>query len=644
MDVDQENTPHESKHILDTCTDQGNWTFGSEEPKVSAMLRASFADASHAGRNLDANGQPIILTQGGVLCREKDVDIDTATPYGAYTYKDMNSLHGDGLAYERQEIDSSPNVLESRGVSVSKGVNENVGVSKDREWSEHDKFYAQGGAIADSTLGLLSLQHGTKSSLAHIKTRHIHISQSRRHMHTAAVYLRQTLDRGVHTGPTQTLYGGAHIRTLHRHVQAQSKGQSQPKTEAKPEPDTAATNSGSSIFSRLTAKIWPTGSCDESLVLYPAQPELDTKHGPSTTPGSGPQSTTNNTSGSRSSPNSAPKPTAGTTGTVSEATARVALQNRNRDASAFPSTTHTVSVWYPHGDETPTLLQVSLQDTAYLFHLAHFKSIPQALNELCLTPNILKAGHGVAADALKLYKSYGIQTCGLVEICNINQHVNVKNAYGLANAAFASTNLVLLKSKKVTMSNWEKADLSERQVYYAAQDAWIGARILDHQYRVFGEPLGLSLYQFVVKYKGLSGPSYRDVAPLGMNHFKGIDLTKCAFHPMVFKIPRTPHALQLKIVTSDHSDTATPPLGRPSYSARSDGRGAPKPRPTPVSTHRVTRKPKAKIKQSSKDWDKYTGEIVTTVNQNDPLTQEYHCLAEVKVGDDTHQALLSARI
>eukprot|EP01134_Creolimax_fragrantissima_P005913 CFRG5913T1 len=272
---------------------------------------------------------------------------------------------------------------------------------------------------------------------------------------------------------------------------------------------------------------------------------------------------------------------------------------RRQSNDNLPSTTHTLSVvrsyttehaeqvischimpklphvigfdieWVPSGNPnpTPSLLQISVQDTVFLFHIAYFKSIPPALKKLLWNPLILKAGHGISADAFKLYHSYGLRTCGMVEICNIGKNLSVPKSFGLAKVALATSNLVLKKSKRVTMSNWGIAALTPKQVHYAAQDAWIGAVVLDRLYRVHRKTNHQSLYEFVVLTKGLSGPTNSNTIPLGMNHFLGHDKSAMKFEPMAFLSPATPSNLELSIDVSPLSEIKQP-LKKPQYLAK----------------------------------------------------------------------------
>jgi len=52
-----------------------------------------------------------------------------------------------------------------------------------------------------------------------------------------------------------------------------------------------------------------------------------------------------------------------------------------------------------------------------------------------------------------------------------------RNAVGAKSAVAMFFNRKLLKSKSVTTSNWATRDLSERQLLYAANDAYAAIRI-----------------------------------------------------------------------------------------------------------------------------------------------------------------------
>ncbi|KAF7310627.1 3'-5' exonuclease domain-containing protein [Mycena chlorophos] len=108
------------------------------------------------------------------------------------------------------------------------------------------------------------------------------------------------------------------------------------------------------------------------------------------------------------------------------------------------------------------LLQLSNADTILLLHLHHMKVIPAGLQMFLEDPSILKAGVGIQGDAKKLYKDYGLNMTGCLDLALLARSVDnprwkgkYSDPLGLARLIAAYEDLLLVKGK-VTRSNWEK--------------------------------------------------------------------------------------------------------------------------------------------------------------------------------------------
>lgn len=88
--------------------------------------------------------------------------------------------------------------------------------------------------------------------------------------------------------------------------------------------------------------------------------------------------------------------------------------------------------------------------------------------------NIIKAGVAVHEDIRLLRKLYAFEPAGIVDLAEMAQCLQLK-AQGLRTLA---ANLLGGRiSKTVQCSNWEKSELSQQQIRYAATDAWVGREI-----------------------------------------------------------------------------------------------------------------------------------------------------------------------
>lgn len=95
-----------------------------------------------------------------------------------------------------------------------------------------------------------------------------------------------------------------------------------------------------------------------------------------------------------------------------------------------------------------------------------------ALTEALRSSSILKAGVGIDDDAIDLWQCWGIEVNGRLELGGCGQR------WSLARLLRAATGVELAKPASVQKSDWA-APLGEKQVAYAAADAWAGRAIYE---------------------------------------------------------------------------------------------------------------------------------------------------------------------
>lgn len=122
-----------------------------------------------------------------------------------------------------------------------------------------------------------------------------------------------------------------------------------------------------------------------------------------------------------------------------------------------------------------SLLQLATKDKAYLFRLHLFK-FPKLLADVLENEKIKKVGVAINDDIKGLQKLYPFVPQGFFEIADMAKTLKVEH-FGLRalTAIFIEKRL----SKKAKISNWEKKDLSEAQIQYAACDAVSGLLIFE---------------------------------------------------------------------------------------------------------------------------------------------------------------------
>lgn len=121
--------------------------------------------------------------------------------------------------------------------------------------------------------------------------------------------------------------------------------------------------------------------------------------------------------------------------------------------------------------EGPHVLQFSTIEKAYIF-LAHIEETHSVIIELLRATHITKIGFGLGGDLHQISNRFGLRPESIVDLDRSFKKLGYRNAVGARSAIAILFNQKLLKSKSVTTSNWASKQLSERQLVYAANDAY----------------------------------------------------------------------------------------------------------------------------------------------------------------------------
>lgn len=126
--------------------------------------------------------------------------------------------------------------------------------------------------------------------------------------------------------------------------------------------------------------------------------------------------------------------------------------------------------------EGPHVLQFSTLAKAFIFQSHCVESHPVIL-ELLKSPELTKIGFGLGGDLHQIANRYDVRPAGIVDLDRSFKKLGFRNAVGAKSAVAMLFNRKLTKSKSVTTSNWAARDLTERQLLYAANDAYAAIRI-----------------------------------------------------------------------------------------------------------------------------------------------------------------------
>ena len=121
----------------------------------------------------------------------------------------------------------------------------------------------------------------------------------------------------------------------------------------------------------------------------------------------------------------------------------------------------------------PSLIQIATANCVYLIQLG-WLPFGAACADLLASPDIIKTGVSIGDDMRALARLHPFTPAGLVDLGQVARAHRLPNQ-GLRTLAASLFGWRISKGSQC--SNWSLMDLSQRQIEYAATDAWIGRRI-----------------------------------------------------------------------------------------------------------------------------------------------------------------------
>lgn len=116
-----------------------------------------------------------------------------------------------------------------------------------------------------------------------------------------------------------------------------------------------------------------------------------------------------------------------------------------------------------------SLLQVAVQDKVFLFRLGMIGDL-KGIAALFANEKIAKVGISIRDDIKELRKLAFFRPANIVEINSLAKEIGVA-AEGVRNLSAIFLGYRISKSQQTT--NWEREELTEKQMRYAATDAWV---------------------------------------------------------------------------------------------------------------------------------------------------------------------------
>ncbi len=122
---------------------------------------------------------------------------------------------------------------------------------------------------------------------------------------------------------------------------------------------------------------------------------------------------------------------------------------------------------------SPALVQLAGENEVFIFQIKYL-GLPKPLLDILSNPGIIKAGVSLDFDISELAKVAPFKSAGFVDIADLAKKLGIQN-HGLR--GLAAVLLGFRISKTCRTSNWEKSDLTQSQIRYAASDAWVGREL-----------------------------------------------------------------------------------------------------------------------------------------------------------------------
>lgn len=127
------------------------------------------------------------------------------------------------------------------------------------------------------------------------------------------------------------------------------------------------------------------------------------------------------------------------------------------------------------------LLQLATETDAYVVRLHHINQF-DIFKRIFENPNVLKVGLAIRDDIKQLQKRFQFTPENFIELQTVAKEKKLENM-GLKGMTEEVLHATITKGPKTT--NWEAHELTDRQVLYAATDAWIGLKLY-HKLQALG--------------------------------------------------------------------------------------------------------------------------------------------------------------
>lgn len=124
----------------------------------------------------------------------------------------------------------------------------------------------------------------------------------------------------------------------------------------------------------------------------------------------------------------------------------------------------------------PHVVQFALTDKAYIFQL-HHRDCLKVVASLLESERVLKVGFGLRNDHGQIRDRLGVKANEVLDLDHVFRKRGYPREIGVRAAMGAVLKKGFPKSKSITTSNWAAAELTPKQLRYAANDAFAALKI-----------------------------------------------------------------------------------------------------------------------------------------------------------------------
>lgn len=125
----------------------------------------------------------------------------------------------------------------------------------------------------------------------------------------------------------------------------------------------------------------------------------------------------------------------------------------------------------------PHVVQFATPERAYVFQVFRQECVP-IIKSILEDESIVKVGFGLKSDRALIHKKLSVKIKLILDLNKIFRTDGYRGATGVRAAVAIVFNQQFHKAKKITTSNWSLPRLSDRQLIYAANDAYAAIRVL----------------------------------------------------------------------------------------------------------------------------------------------------------------------